>query len=262
MSEEDDADGASGDLARTYINGANTMEQVEATLADVDGTDPATGAYRYYALDHLGSVRGLFDGSRAAVASAEYGPYGAAYAASGAAMPQAFTGKPYDSASGLHYFPYRYYSAAQLRWVTRDPMEMVDGPNVYLYVAASPVNAVDRMGLYTTVGEWVSCTIGMNSLTINYCGYLWTEEIIPQDFKTANFRGCCFCHDGCYSCFYRGNWSALWGNIVCDAAFLVCLTSKCQLAFGRRSVDQFNCNGRARIMYKAVAAISFGCAFV
>ena len=88
VSEEDDADGSSGDLARTYISAGDTMQQVEATLADVDGTDPATGDYRYYALDHLGSVRGLYDQAKSAVASAEYEPYGAVYAASGAAMPQ------------------------------------------------------------------------------------------------------------------------------------------------------------------------------
>lgn len=264
VSEEDDADGASGDLARTYINGANTMEQVEATLADVGGTDPAAGGYRHYALDHLGSVRGLFDGSRAAVAAAEYGPYGAAYAASGAAMPQAFTGKPYDGASRLHYFPYRYYSAAQLRWVTRDPMEMVDGPNVYLYVAASPVNAVDRMGLALSSVDalrWFFCTV-LNHYKEDACGVGEFTDAVPQDYGTADFRGCCTCHDKCYTCFYGFNLSALLNNVSCDRRFLICLRAKCRAAYGQRTRSNFVCEGVAVVMYSTVASISIGCTFV
>ncbi|MBX3177590.1 MAG: hypothetical protein KF886_09530 [Candidatus Hydrogenedentes bacterium] len=225
MNEEDDADGASGDLARTYINGANTMEQVEATLADVGGTDPAAGGYRHYALDHLGSVRGLFDGSRAAVASAEYGPYGAAYAASGPAMPQAFTGKPYDGASGLHYFPYRYYSAAQLRWVTRDPMEMVDGPNVYLYVAASPVRLTDALGLASG----------------DTCGIPGTYDFIWQGWGSrANFRGCCFGHDLCY---YRCG-----GHLNCDRIMRGCQMEQCKNYYWW-DWNRYACFGVVEIMH-------------
>ena len=59
-----------------------------------------------------------------------------------------FTGHQWDGKSGLYYAPFRYYSPFQARWTTRDPLGMVDGPNVYAYVRGNPVNAVDVWGLF------------------------------------------------------------------------------------------------------------------
>ena len=55
-----------GDLAMTYVPG----------LAQVPGTNPATGAYGYFAADHLGSTRGVYNQSKAMTAALEYAPYG------------------------------------------------------------------------------------------------------------------------------------------------------------------------------------------
>src|SRR5690606_14789519 len=46
--------GFSGGLAKTYVPG----------LAEIAGSDPATGDYAYYTHDHLGSTRGLFGPSK------------------------------------------------------------------------------------------------------------------------------------------------------------------------------------------------------
>ena len=45
-------------------------------------------------------------------------------------LAAAFTGKPWDVAAQMYYFPYRWYSPSAARWLTRDPLGMVDGPNV------------------------------------------------------------------------------------------------------------------------------------
>ena len=254
VSEEDDADGSSGDLTRTCVNGGDTLQQVEATLADVEGDDPSTGDYHYYALDHLGSVRGLFDQAKSSVASAEYEPYGAVYAASGAAMPQAFTGKPYDGASGLHYFPYRNYGATQMRWITRDPMEMVDGPNVYLYVAASPVYANDLMGLSATCTSphFPSTIRGIVCNETNICGIFgdYNRFLVPQGYGRANFQSCCCCHDNCYCTSSR-----------CDEQFLWCLNGKCQDVYPMSNPLRRNCLQTATTMYFVVSAFRFMCNF-
>ena len=58
-----------------------------------------------------------------------------------------FTGHQWDGESGLYYAPHRYYSPFQARWTTRDPLGMVDGPNVYAYVRGNPVMYSDASGL-------------------------------------------------------------------------------------------------------------------
>jgi RHS repeat-associated protein len=76
---------------------------------------------------------------------------------SAAKRREGFTGKPYDSQTGLYWFPYRYYSPAQARWLTRDPLGMVDGPNVYAYVVGNPVGRVDPLGLATREEKFHWC---------------------------------------------------------------------------------------------------------
>ena len=75
------------------------------------------------------AARALYDDDKVILASVEHLPYGQFHTKTGAAetpggMPT-FTGKPYDSEIGLYYFPYRYYSPAASRWLTRAPLGMV-----------------------------------------------------------------------------------------------------------------------------------------
>jgi len=145
LNEEDNL----GSLMLTRVINS-PLAETAGILGDVAGTNPATGAYRYYASDHLGSTRGLYDGSKSALGSYEYTPYGEVYASSGSVglegLAAAFTGKAWDSAAQMYYFPYRWYSPSASRWLTRDPLGMVDGPNVYSYVKDNPVELVDPMG--------------------------------------------------------------------------------------------------------------------
>ena len=123
-------------LSMTYIPG----------LAEAPGTNPATGSYRYYMGDHLGSVRTMRDQNKAAIASYEYMPYGEMYNQSGLALNRGFTGHTWDKDDGLYYAPYRYYNPVASRWLTRDPLGMVDGPNLFTYVAGNPIMRYDPDG--------------------------------------------------------------------------------------------------------------------
>ncbi|MBX3180786.1 MAG: RHS repeat-associated core domain-containing protein [Candidatus Hydrogenedentes bacterium] len=148
LSEEDDADGATGALTATNVL-LTPGAEVSALLADIAGASPASGAPRYYVTDHLGSTRGAYDASGAAAGTYEYSPYGGAYAVAGDALETlsaSFTGKPWDADSNLYHFPYRTYSPERARWMTRDPLGMVDGPNVFTYVRANPVMFTDLLG--------------------------------------------------------------------------------------------------------------------
>jgi len=177
LNEEDSL----GDLTRTHVVNS-PLAEVGGLMADVAGTNPSTGAYRYYVTDHLGSTRGLYDGTKSALGSYEYSPYGELYASSGSValdgLVSAFTGKPWDSAAQMYYFPYRWYSPSAARWLTRDPLGMVDGPNVYGYVRGNPVTGLDPLGLIAVnwgsflrfAGRWLGWA-GLAALLIEV-GYL------------------------------------------------------------------------------------------
>ncbi|MBN2312000.1 MAG: RHS repeat-associated core domain-containing protein [Candidatus Hydrogenedentes bacterium] len=138
-----------GSLAMTYAMDDPNAE-VAAILSDVAGTNPSAGTYRYYAHDHLGSTRALRAENKSSLGAYEYSPYGQQYAQSGVAMSAlggSFTGKPWDATAQLYYFPYRYYSPDAARWLTRDPLGMVDGPNLYAYTNGGPIDRYDPLGL-------------------------------------------------------------------------------------------------------------------
>ncbi len=146
LNEEDNL----GNLARTHIMDS-PLAEVADILSDVAGANPATGAYRYYVSDHLGSTRGLYDDGKSALGGYEYSPYGELYANSGSValegLAAAFTGKPWDAAAQMYCFPYRWYSPSAARWLTRDPLGMVDGPNVMQYCGGDPIHSSDPLGL-------------------------------------------------------------------------------------------------------------------
>jgi len=135
INEEDDD---SGDVT-TYVHGP------QGILADFDEGSPAT--YWYYFHDHLGSTRRLRDQNKNSLGAYEYTPYGEIYHESGPAITYKYTGHAWDDKAQLYYFPYRYYSPSAARWMTRDPLGMVDGPNVYAYVANNPCSHTDSRGL-------------------------------------------------------------------------------------------------------------------
>jgi RHS repeat-associated protein len=58
-----------------------------------------------------------------------------------------YTGHRWDPAIGQYFAPFRYYNPQTARWNMRDPLGMLAGLNTYAYVAASPVNYTDSLGL-------------------------------------------------------------------------------------------------------------------
>ena len=116
-------------------------------MAEIPGADATASAYRCMYTDKLGSVRVVRDQNKLQKASYDYDPYGGQYQFSGLPVNHGFTGHTWDAETALYYAPYRYYSPAATRWLTRDPLGMVDGLNVYGYVGENPVTRIDRTGL-------------------------------------------------------------------------------------------------------------------
>jgi len=140
-------------------------------LSHVDGSAPASGAYNYYAHDHLGSPRGVYSQAQAVVATQEFTPYGSHYATTGPSQTVGFTGHHWDPDVKSYYAPYRYYNPGSARWLSRDPLGMVDGPNVYGYASGSPVVYIDSHGL------WIAQAIAIGLAAIRLAGKLITSLV-------------------------------------------------------------------------------------
>ncbi|WP_155651243.1 polymorphic toxin type 47 domain-containing protein, partial [Burkholderia stagnalis] len=62
--------------------------------------------------------------------------------------PLRFAGQYFDRETGLHYNRYRYYDPGSGRFVSKDPIGLAGGINVYQY-APNPISWIDPLGLAT-----------------------------------------------------------------------------------------------------------------
>ena len=59
-----------------------------------------------------------------------------------------------DRESSLVYYGYRYYQPNFARWLSRDPLGVSVGMNVYGFVGNNPLMFVDPLGLESGSGLW------------------------------------------------------------------------------------------------------------
>lgn len=144
----------SGDQPQKCPTNSNGTTWVERGVAR-----PATW---YYHSDSLGSTQWLTDDEGKLHERVEYYPYGEVWRQSSGQgvnkLKQAFlyTGKEYDSETGLTYFGARYYDSRHARWLTPDPAAMSGNVNslalsIYSYGFGSPVMYLDPDGLYPVI---------------------------------------------------------------------------------------------------------------
>jgi len=114
---------------------------------------------RYQFSNHLGSASLELDDQAQIISYEEYHPYGSTSCQamrSGVELSPKryrYTGKERDEETGLCYHGARYYAAWLGRWVSVDPMGILDGLNSYRYVRGNPLQLVDRSGKQSTTPE-------------------------------------------------------------------------------------------------------------
>jgi len=130
-----------GSLLRRYRHGDGIDEPLVL--------EEASGESFFYHRDHLGSVVMVTDEAGAVAAEYEYDAYGRRDAISeDIEQPYAFTGREWDTESGLYYYRARYYDPGTGRFLSEDPIGFDGGDaNLYRYVRANPQNLVDPTGL-------------------------------------------------------------------------------------------------------------------
>lgn len=135
-----------GDLVRQYAFGRNIDSAV--------GFRKDQSNYTYHS-DRQGNVLAVSDTTGTIKERYKYGEYGKlnVYDSQGNELsksklsnPITYTGQRYDDETGLYYYKNRYYSSELGRFLTKDPLSMIDGPNLYAYVDNDPMNWIDPMG--------------------------------------------------------------------------------------------------------------------
>ncbi|MFI9106144.1 SpvB/TcaC N-terminal domain-containing protein [Streptomyces fildesensis] len=103
-------------------------------------------AIAFHLGDHLGSSTAVLDETGTLTNREEYTPYGETSFGSFTRKRYRFTGCERDEESGLNYQQARYFAPWSMRWCSCDPLGIVDGLNLYLYVRANPLRMVDTPG--------------------------------------------------------------------------------------------------------------------
>jgi RHS repeat-associated protein len=113
------------------------------------------GNAHYYHKNHLGSVMALTDNSGALAERYQYQPYGKLefynamqnpITASALHNNILFTGRQYESESGLYYYRARHLNSEIGRFMQHDLLGYVDGMNDYGYVRNNTINFIDPYG--------------------------------------------------------------------------------------------------------------------
>jgi RHS repeat-associated protein len=138
------------------LDGNNNLVTRRFYLDAVDALFAQIGAngVEWYLTDHLGSVRDLLNASGAIIDHLEYDPFGNVTTET---VPSAgdrykFTGREYDTETGLQLNGARYYDARTGRWTSQDPMGFDAGDsNLYRYVKNGPTDGMDPSGLWQII---------------------------------------------------------------------------------------------------------------
>ncbi|MDP3787261.1 MAG: RHS repeat-associated core domain-containing protein [Candidatus Omnitrophota bacterium] len=140
----------------------------------------------YYHFDGLGSVTSLTDKNKKITDSYSYDSFGN-LKRQGSKVKNSFTytAREFDKETGLYYYRNRYYDPKIGRFITQDPLGMLDGPNIYTYVNNNSVNFIDPWGWrkekpwWEKLGEGYYYGTGFGQNALEWYAQRWSETGNP-----------------------------------------------------------------------------------
>ena len=133
-----------GSVVASYVWGDGIDKLLAVTIG---------GATYYPLTDIQGTVCGYVDSQNNVVASWQYDAWGnvlseyiAPSAAALATLRYRFQGREWSAATGLINFRMRWYDADTGRWLSKDPIGLSGGLNLYAFCGGDSVNAKDPEG--------------------------------------------------------------------------------------------------------------------
>ncbi len=130
---------ADGDLVRAFVWGRGAVAQVEAD-----------GSVYYFHQDGQGSTLALSDTNAVVTDQWFYSPYGQVMNRTGSTTtPYQWIGGAgaFAESYGLYHMRARHYHPALHRFMSRDPLGIAGGGNLYAYAALNPLLFYDPYGL-------------------------------------------------------------------------------------------------------------------
>jgi RHS repeat-associated protein len=108
--------------------------------------DPTEGDITNY-FNHRGDLVGATNTDEDILFTGEYDAFGNRIFETGLYNSRfGFSSKEFDPATGFYNFGGRYYSPANSRWITRDPLGLDAGFNLYAFVGNNPIMMIDPFG--------------------------------------------------------------------------------------------------------------------
>jgi RHS repeat-associated protein len=138
---------------RNLIETLNSSGAIVADYTQTRNIDETLAGYRsgassYYEADSLESITSLSSSTGALANTYTYDSFGNLTNSTGTlSNPFQYTGREFDSETGLYYYRARYYDPTAGRFVSEDPIRFQGGSNFYRYAKNNVVNATDPWGL-------------------------------------------------------------------------------------------------------------------
>jgi len=141
-----------GNIVQELSGSTPTANRLNAALDEVLTRTDATGTSNYLT-DALGSTLALTDAVASLQTQYTYDPFGLTTTlGSSSTNQQQYAGRENDG-TGLYFYRGRYYNPTLQRFVSKDPIGIAGGINLYSYVGNDPVNFVDPFGLTPSTGN-------------------------------------------------------------------------------------------------------------
>jgi len=117
----------------------------------------------YYEADGLGTVTSLTATNGSIAESYTYDSFGNTTASTGTVRNYfQYTGREFDTETGLYYYRARYYDPTTGRFLSEDPLRLPFGSplNFYVYVYNHPTKYLDPSGNDPVIGATVGAIVG------------------------------------------------------------------------------------------------------